>query len=68
MFMLPTVYPIDAVNFNYAPAAVGGALVLILSWWFLSADSWFFGPKIDVDNSDAVMISSWVSDPPRGVH
>ena len=65
MFMLPTVYPITPQTFNYAPVAVGGVLSLILASWVLSARHWFSGPKIDVDNSDAVMIRYWVSDPPR---
>ena len=65
MFMLPTVYPITSQTFNYAPATVGGLLLLITASWLLSARRWFHGPKVDVDNSDAVMIRYWVSDPPR---
>ena len=67
-FMLPTVYPLNALTFNYAPVAVGSALVLVLSSWLVSARLWFFGPKVDIDNSDAVLIQSWVSDPPRSAH
>ena len=67
-FMLPTVYPVDAMTFNYAPVAVGTALVLILSSWVVFARLRFFGPKVDIDNSDAVLIQSWVSDPPRSAH
>ena len=65
LFMLPTVYPVNALPFKYAPVAVGAALVLILCSWVVSARLWFFGPKVDIDNSDAVLIQSWVSDPPR---
>ena len=65
IFMLPTVYPVTAQTFNYAPVAVGGLLILMLASWMLSARYWFNGPKVDVDNSDAVMIKYWVSDPPR---
>lgn len=65
IFMLPTVYPVTAQTFNYAPVAIGGLMILMLAAWVLSARYWFSGPKIDVDNSDAVMIKYWVSDPPR---
>lgn len=65
MFMLPTVYPITLQTLNYAPVAVGGVLTLIIASWVLSARHWFSGPRVDVDNSDAVMIRYWVSDPPR---
>jgi len=64
MFMLPTAYPVTSQTFNYAPVAVGGSLVLIIASWLLSARFWFSGPKVDVDNSDAVRIKYWVSDPP----
>jgi amino acid transporter len=30
--------------FNYAPLAVGGALLLVGTWWLLSARKWFKGP------------------------
>ncbi len=68
MFMLPTAYPVTSQTFNYAPVAVGGSLVLIIASWLLSARFWFSGPKVDVDNSDAVRIKYWVSDPPRGAN
>ena len=29
---------------NYAPATVGGALILFGGWWLLSARNWFKGP------------------------
>ncbi|KAL0027156.1 hypothetical protein WJX79_010857 [Trebouxia sp. C0005] len=65
IFMLPLAYPITTTNFNYAPAAVGGILLLALSAWILSARRWFSGPRTDVDNSDAVKTKYWVTDPPR---
>ncbi|DBA89292.1 TPA: hypothetical protein ACH3X2_004791 [Trebouxia sp. C0005] len=68
MFMLPTAYPVTSQTFNYAPVAVGGSLVLIVASWLLSARFWFSGPKVDVDNSDAVRIRYWVSDPPRSAN
>lgn len=65
--MLPTIYPVTAETFNYAPVAVGGLLVLITASWLISARYWFNGPLVEVDNSDAVNIKYWVSDPPRTV-
>ena len=65
IFMLPLVYPITTANLNYAPAAVGGILLLAFSAWILSARHWFSGPRTDVDNSDAVNTKYWVTDPPR---
>ena len=65
IFMLPLVYPITTANLNYAPAAVGGILLLAFSAWILSARHWFSGPRTDVDNSDAVKTKYWVTDPPR---
>jgi len=32
------------LSFNYAPIAVGGALVLFGGWWLVSAKRWFRGP------------------------
>ena len=65
IFMLPVVYPITAVTFNYAPAAIGGIVLLIGAAWLLSAHSWFSGPRTEVDNSDVVKVKYWISDPPR---
>lgn len=65
IFMLPTMYPVTEDTLNYAPVAVGGVLTLVIASWVLSARYWFSGPIVDVDNSDAVMIKHWVSDPPR---
>ncbi|MDP9797098.1 amino acid transporter [Catenuloplanes nepalensis] len=33
---------------NYAPIAVGGVLLLVALWWFLSARRWFTGPRRNV--------------------
>ncbi|KAK9271225.1 hypothetical protein L1049_026815 [Liquidambar formosana] len=53
-FLLPTLYPIKWSTFNYAPVALGGALTVILLWWFLDARKWFKGPvrDIDIQNGD----------------
>ena len=34
------------LDFNYAPIAVGGALVLFGGWWVVSAKNWFKGPIV----------------------
>ena len=65
IFMLPGIYPITSVTLNYAPVAIGGVLLLIAAAWVLSAQFWFSGPKIEVDNSDIVKVNYWISDPPR---
>ncbi len=64
--MLPTSFPISLANFNYTSVAVGGMLGLIMIGWLTSAHKWFTAPRVDVDNSDAVLIKYWVADPPTG--
>ncbi len=64
IFMLPTVYPITAVTFNFAPAVLGTILLLAAGVWCLTARFWFAGPRTDVDNSDVVKVPYWISDPP----
>ena len=34
------------LSFNYAPIAVGGTILLVGSWWLLSARKWFKGPVV----------------------
>jgi hypothetical protein len=34
LFILPTAYPVDVLNMNYAIVAVGGLLVVITINWF----------------------------------
>jgi amino acid transporter len=46
LFMLPTANPVNAGNFNYAPVAVLGTLLIVGTWWLLSARKWFKGPII----------------------
>jgi len=46
LFLLPQASPITALNFNYAPVAVGVVLVFAGGWWLLSARRWFTGPKV----------------------
>ncbi len=65
IFMLPTMYPITAVTLNFAPAILGGILLLAGAVWCLTARFWFAGPRTDVDNLDVVKVQYWISDPPR---
>jgi len=46
LFMLPSAYPINPGNFNYAPVAVLGTLLIVGIWWLVSAHNWFKGPVI----------------------
>lgn len=46
LFLLPQVSPITALNFNYAPVAVGVVVAFAGGWWLLSARRWFRGPKV----------------------
>jgi hypothetical protein len=39
-------------TFNYAPAAVGIVIVLVGSWWLLSARHWFKGPLRPIEDED----------------
>ena len=64
-FTLPQEYPITGNNFNAAPAAIIALLILTSAAWVLSARFWFTGPRIDVDNSDAVKAKYWITDHPR---
>ena len=51
LFLMPTVPTaipwhsgFDWNVVNYAPITVGGALLLVGSWWVVSAHTWFKGP------------------------
>ena len=46
LFMLPTVSPITAGNFNYTVVAVVVVLGFAGIWWLASARKWFTGPKV----------------------
>jgi len=39
------------LSVNYAPIAIGGALLLVGLWWVLSARKWFTGPIRNVDEA-----------------
>ncbi|KAI3858783.1 hypothetical protein MKX03_033736 [Papaver bracteatum] len=48
LFSLPVAYPITTDTLNYTPVAVGGLLIVIVSWWILSARHWFKGPVTNI--------------------
>ncbi|KAL8170819.1 hypothetical protein V2J09_022623 [Rumex salicifolius] len=50
VFLLPTLYPITFNTFNYAPAALGLVLTLIMLWWIVDARKWFKGPVRNIDS------------------
>jgi len=33
------------LSFNYAPVAMGGLIVFVAVWWWVSAHKWFTGPR-----------------------
>jgi amino acid transporter len=39
------------LSVNYAPIAIGGALLLVGLWWVLSARKWFTGPIRNIDEA-----------------
>ncbi|RZC58099.1 hypothetical protein C5167_005402 [Papaver somniferum] len=51
LFSLPVEYPITRDTFNYTPAAIGGLIVLVVSWWILDARYWFKGPVTNIDTT-----------------
>ena len=65
IFCLPTVYPITLENCNFTLGVLGAVSFIATLTWLLSARYWFTGPRVDVDNSDAVKTKYWVMDPPR---
>jgi amino acid transporter len=54
LFVLPTVSPIKAANFNYTIFAVLVVVGAAWLWWVLSARNWFTGPRHTVDEPTAV--------------
>jgi amino acid permease (GABA permease) len=46
LFMLPTVSPITATNFNYTIVAVAVVVGFAGIYWLVSARNWFKGPRV----------------------
>jgi amino acid transporter len=45
-------------NFNYAPVAVLGTLLLVGAWWMLSARKWFKGPIVQGTEEELARIEA----------
>ncbi|XP_073154069.1 amino-acid permease BAT1 isoform X2 [Henckelia pumila] len=50
LFSLPVAYPITKETLNYTPVAVGGLLILTVSYWIISARHWFKGPVTNISS------------------
>jgi amino acid transporter len=62
LFMLPTATPITLTNFNYAPVAVLGVIVIVTIWWLVSARHWFKGPIIQGSEAELEAIEKSVGE------
>ncbi|XP_020966753.1 amino-acid permease BAT1 homolog isoform X2 [Arachis ipaensis] len=50
LFSLPVSYPITIETLNYTPIALGCLIILIVSYWIISARHWFKGPLTNTEN------------------
>ncbi|XP_024516104.1 amino-acid permease BAT1 homolog isoform X2 [Selaginella moellendorffii] len=48
LFCLPVAYPVTETSLNYAPVAVGGVLILVVTSWLVYARHWFRGPVANI--------------------
>ena len=62
LFMLPTGNPVSWGNFNYAPVAVLGTLLIVGIWWLVSARKWFKGPIIQGSEAELEAIERSVGE------
>ncbi|KAI8092527.1 APC amino acid permease [Halteromyces radiatus] len=53
LFILPTEYPVEASNMNYAIVIFGGLWIIIAIYWFTRGRHVFKGPVRYVNSSDA---------------
>jgi amino acid transporter len=69
LFMLPAAFPITPANFNYAPVAVLGVILIVTIWWLVSARKWFKGPIIQGTEAELEAIEHAVGEThlPEGV-
>jgi amino acid permease (GABA permease) len=61
LFMLPTVSPISASNFNYTVVAVLVVLGFAGIYWLVSARNWFTGPKVQGSAEELAAIEQELS-------
>jgi hypothetical protein len=62
LFMLPTGNPVNWGNFNYAPVAVLGTLLIVGIWWLVSARKWFKGPIVQGTEAELEAIEKSVGE------
>ncbi len=62
LFMLPTVNPITAGNFNYTVLAVVVVLGFAGIWWLVSARNWFTGPRVQGSAEELAAIERELSE------
>jgi amino acid transporter len=55
------------LSVNYAPIALGGTLLLVGSWWLLSASKWFKGPVSQGSEADLARIEAAFGETPEAV-
>ncbi|NUR25677.1 MAG: amino acid permease [Catenulispora sp.] len=58
LFVLPTTFPITAVNFNYTIVAVAVVLGGAWLWWVLGANRWFTGPRHTVESAEGATLEA----------
>jgi amino acid permease (GABA permease) len=59
LFVLPQAAPgNNLATFNYAPVAVAAVLIYAGGYWFLSANKWFKGPKVQGTAEELAKIES----------
>ncbi|MED6221196.1 Mitochondrial branched-chain amino acid (BCAA) aminotransferase [Stylosanthes scabra] len=51
LFSLPVSYPITIETLNYTPIALGCLVVLVVSYWIISARHWFKGPLTNIEEN-----------------
>ena len=61
LFMLPTVSPITATNFNYTIVAVAVVLGFAGIYWLVSARKWFKGPRVQGTAEELAAIENELS-------
>jgi len=53
IFILPTVYPVDADNMNYAIVYLVAILVFSMIWWAVGGRKYYTGPLIEAETLES---------------
>ncbi|KXS17233.1 APC amino acid permease [Gonapodya prolifera JEL478] len=61
LFCLPSSYPVNASNFNYASVMIVGITLLTSLAWIFSAKKWFNGPIPRVSEDEIVMMEESIA-------